>query len=434
MVVTRAPSEPFSVVRPTLDAMLAQRFPHDTWLADEDPTEEVERWCVEHGVFISTRKNAADYHRDCWPRRAKCKEGNLAYFYDHYGYDLYDFVAQLDADHVPEAGYLEAILRPFLDDTVGYVSAPSICDKNASTSWTARGRLFSEAVMHGPLQSGYSDGFAPLCIGSHYAVRTTALRHIGGLGPELAEDHSTTLLMNACGWRGVHSPDALAHGDGPATLADCITQEFQWSRSLVVILLTVLPKCWGRLSWRLRVQFLFSELWYPLFGGSMLLGVILPVWAILTRQPWVNVSYAQFLVHTLPLCGLSIAVQAYLKRLQLLRPVAVPLLNWEVGLFQLIRWPWVVIGTLAGVWVAVRNAPLTFRVTPKGECPSACLSWRLLNPYVAIVVATFLPLLLVPHAGAAHGYYFFLIFDQVLYTSALLAIVLIHYHETTQRC
>src|SRR5688572_5768502 len=35
MVTTRAPSEPYSVVKPTLLAMKKQQFPHDTWLADE---------------------------------------------------------------------------------------------------------------------------------------------------------------------------------------------------------------------------------------------------------------------------------------------------------------------------------------------------------------------------------------------------------------
>jgi len=123
--------------------MLRQTYPHDTWLADEDPSSETLRWCREHGVMISTRKNRADYHRPDWPRRTKCKEGNLAFFYDNYGYANYDFVVQLDADHVPTEGYLEEMLRGFADSKVGYVSAPSICDKNAEESWSARGRLLS---------------------------------------------------------------------------------------------------------------------------------------------------------------------------------------------------------------------------------------------------------------------------------------------------
>ena len=39
IVVTKAPSEPWELVRATLEAMLAQDFPYpyDTWLADESP-------------------------------------------------------------------------------------------------------------------------------------------------------------------------------------------------------------------------------------------------------------------------------------------------------------------------------------------------------------------------------------------------------------
>jgi cellulose synthase (UDP-forming) len=429
MVTTRAPSEPIEVVTKTLEAMLAQEYPHDTWLADEDPTDEIVCWCDEHGVQLSTRRDATEYHREQWPRRAKCKEGNLAYFYDHHGYERYEFVVQLDADHVPTVGYLEAMLRPFVDPAVGYVSAPSICSTNANSSWSARGRLFAESVMHGPLQAGYSNGFAPLCIGSHYAVRTCALREIGGLGPELAEDHSTTLMMNGNGWRGVHALDAIACGEGPPTLADCITQEFQWARSLMVVMLTVLPKYWNRLSWPLRFQFLFSQLWYPIFGGTMLCGLTLPVVAIVTKQPWVRVSYTDFLLHSFPVTCLSLAILAFLQRQKLLRPVEAPLCSWEAVLFQLVRWPWAVYGSLMGVVMVVRQRNVEFRVTPKGVSHPESLRWRVLLPYIVVVVLSCIPVLLVGDAGDASGYYFFLILSQILYVLTLFSIVLIHRHE-----
>lgn len=431
MVTTRAPSEPFSVVQATLEAMLAQDSPHDTWLADEDPTEEIYRWCAEHGVRVSSRKGVPGYHQPAWPRRARCKEGNLAYFYDTYGYEWYDFVVQMDADHEPGEGYLEAMLRPFVDSSVGYVSAPSVCDKNAGSSWSARGRLFAESIMHGPLQAGYNSGFAPLCIGSHYAVRTAALREIGGLGPELAEDHSTTLMMNAHGWRGVHALDAVAHGEGPPTLAECITQEFQWSRSLMVILLTLLPKYWRALSWRLRLQFLFSELWYPWFGGMMLLGTAIPVIAVMSAAPWARVSYPDFLLHTVPVVALTVAILAFLRNHAWLRPTRVPLFSWEVGLFQVIRWPWVVYGSCMGILAAIGRRQMPFRVTPKGVRPPVSLSWKVLTPYLAVVVLSFLPPVLVENPGDARGYCLFLILSQLIYLTALFSIVLIHCHENS---
>ena len=69
MVVTKAPSEPWPLVRDTLEAMLAQEPAHDTWLADEDPTDEVMQWCASHGVQVSTRRDHPNYHNSTWPRR-----------------------------------------------------------------------------------------------------------------------------------------------------------------------------------------------------------------------------------------------------------------------------------------------------------------------------------------------------------------------------
>jgi cellulose synthase/poly-beta-1,6-N-acetylglucosamine synthase-like glycosyltransferase len=82
--------------------MLRQDFPrpYGVWLADEDPDEETRRWCAARGVRVSSRKGVAGYHNPTWPRRARSKEGNLAFFYDRYGYDGYDLVAQLDANLV----------------------------------------------------------------------------------------------------------------------------------------------------------------------------------------------------------------------------------------------------------------------------------------------------------------------------------------------
>ena len=393
MVVTKAPSEPFAIVATTLQAMLAQDYPHDTWLADEDPTPETLNWCKENGVFVSTRKNRPDYHRTTWPRRTRCKEGNLAFFYDHFGYDRYDFVVQLDADHVPEPGYLAEMLRPFADADVGYVSAPSICDKNASESWSARGRLHAEASMHGSLQAGHSGGLAPLCIGSHYAVRTIALHKIGGLGPELAEDHSTTLMMNAHGWRGVHALDAIAHGDGPRTFADLVTQEFQWSRSLVMLLLQYSPVYVPRLPLRLKIQFLFSQLWYPLFSLFMALMFAMPILALFHHQNFVAVTYPEFLAHFAPLSITLMLLAFRWRQSGSFRPFDARILSWEAMFFLFARWPWALAGTIAAVRDWMTGSFVDFRITPKGASEVDPLPARVLMPYAFLSVVSVLPVL-----------------------------------------
>ncbi|MBA8881468.1 glycosyltransferase family 2 protein [Phyllobacterium myrsinacearum] len=433
MVVTKAPSEPFSVVAVTLKAMLAQAYPHDTWLADEDPSAETLNWCQAHGVLVSTRKNRTDYHRASWPRRTRCKEGNLAFFYDYYGYERYDFAVQLDADHVPETGYLIEMLRPFADPDVGYVSAPSICDHNASESWSARGRLYAEASMHGALQAGYNHGLAPLCIGSHYAVRTAALRQIGGLGPELAEDHSTTLIMNAHGWRGAHAIDAIAHGDGPRTFADLVTQEFQWSRSLVMLLLQYSPTYVPRLPPRLKFQFLFSQLWYPLFAVFMALMFLMPVLALIRHQNFVAVTYPDFLAHFAPLSVTLIVLAFRWRASGSFRPLDAKILSWEAMFFLFARWPWALAGTIAAVRDWITGSHVDFRITPKGVSEVDPLPVRVLIPYGFLSVVSILPVLFVGNAGETRGFYVFAIINAVLYTLLLLTIVIQHARENTVR-
>lgn len=433
MVVTKAPSEPFEVVAQTLEAMLDQPYPHDTWLADEDPSDETLAWCAGHGVRVSTRKGVANYQRQEWPRRVRCKEGNLAYFYDHYGYRLYDFVVQMDADHVPTRHYLERMLAPFGDPTVGYVSAPSICSRNAKESWAARARLYAEASMHGPLQAGYTGGWAPLCIGSHYAVRTQALQAIGGLGPELAEDHSTTLMMNAGGWRGVHAIDAIAHGDGPRTFADLATQEFQWSRSLVTILLRYSPALVPQLPGRLRFQFLFCQFWYPLYSGIWALLFLMPVLALASGERFANVTYIDFALHYMPM-SLVLLVMIYRWRASgWLRPADSRLLSWEEILFVLAKWPWSLLGTLYAVRDFLAGSFVDFRVTPKGTGTVDPVPLRVLAPYVAISAGSAAAALLFRSAGTASGFYIFAIVNAALYALLVLVILVRHGIENPGR-
>ena len=434
MVVTKAPSEPFSVVKKTLKALLKQKgYRHDTWLADENPSRETLKWCKKHGVKISCRNGVGAYHRKTWPRRTRCKEGNLAYFYDHYGYKKYDFVAQFDADHVPDRNYLIEILRPFTDPSIGYVSAPSICDANASESWSARGRLYVEASMHGSLQTGYNNGWAPLCIGSHYAVRTAALQKIGGLGPELAEDHSTTLLMNSGGWKGVHALNAIAHGEGPATFADFAIQEFQWSRSLVTILLEYSSTYLPTLSWRMKFQFLFSQLWYPMFSVIMLVMFMLPIFALSTGLHFVNVTYFNFFIHIVPISIVLIMLAFWWRSTGTYRPYDAKITSWESLAFLFARWPWSLIGSLAALRDQLAGSFVDFRITPKGSIESEYLPYRFLVPYAFLSLASSLSALFISDAGTASGFYLFLIINAVIYGLLLAQISIQHARENRLR-
>lgn len=434
-IVTKAPSEPWDTARRTLERMLRQDYPYpyDVWIADEKPSDETLVWCAQNGVKVSTRQGVDAYHRATWPRRTKCKEGNLAYFYDGIGYQSYDVVAQLDCDHVPEPGYLAAVVRPFADPAVGYVAAPSMCDLNAKASWAARGRLYWEAVWHGPVQLGHNGGLAPVCIGSHYAVRTKALKEIGGIGPELAEDFSTSFLLNSAGWQGAFAIDAEAHGDGPMTFTDMLTQEFQWSRSLTMVLFGLVPPHLRRIRGVLKTRFGFALAYYPIISTVFSVGLLLPPLAVLTGIQWVHVSYPSFLMHLASVSVWLVLVLWILRRRGLTRPADAPVLAWENWLFVLTGWPYVVRGVIAGTIGVIRPKPVTFKVTPKGMGGMPTLPTPLMAPYLGITLTLSGIAIYGELADRVIGYVFLCLMGAFSYAMVSLTVPLLHIRESARK-
>ncbi|MEV6347625.1 glycosyltransferase family 2 protein [Actinoplanes sp. NPDC051851] len=433
-VVTRAPSEPWPVARRTLQAMLGQRIPftYDTWLCDERPDDEIREWCAANGVELSTRMDEPDYHRTEWPRRTRCKEGNLAWFYDNGGYDRYDVVSQLDCDHVPEPDYLSEMVRPFADPAIGFVGAPSVCDANASTSWAARSRLYREGFFHGAFQAGHNDGLAPVCIGSHYAVRTDALRDIGGIGPELAEDFSTSFLLTSAGWQGAFALDAAASGDGPHTFAAMITQEFQWSRSLQTLAYDLVPGHLPRLPWRLRIRYGNALLHYLLLAIATVAGLSLPPIAAVTGINWVHVNYVEFLIRWGAIAAWPLAVVLLLRRRGLLRPRHAPVLSWEAWLGALSRWPYVTWGVAAATLTKLRPRQITFKVTPKTRDGLEPLRVFTILPYAVIVLVLGTAALIGEQNPRVVGYVFLCLLGGLSYALVGLAVCVLHAYEITR--
>jgi cellulose synthase (UDP-forming) len=430
MIVAKAPSEPWSVAKRTLTGMLEDdSFPHDTWIADEDPTEESRAWCGEHGVKISCRKGIPEYNNLDFPRRMKCKEGNLAYFYDHWGYKDYDFVIQTDCDHKPEKNYLKAILPPFTDPKIGYVSAPSICDYNAKHSWVARARLWTEAILHGTMQAGCYGSWAPMCIGSHFAVRTSALKEIGGLGPELSEDHSTTFLFCAAGWKGVHALDAIASGRGPESFKDGMIQELQWSRSLIILFLTLTPKHIHRFTPKMKFQFLFSQLWYFMYTMSFAGAFLISPIALLLGCAFMNINFWAFFFASLGPTGFCICVADWLRKQGLLRPHNARLISWETALFPIARWPivlWAIIDAFKMTYFRNRRI---WKVTPKKKEDTA-LPLRILVPYLTLIGVSFLAAFCFPPNSHTVYYYAFNILNGLEY---IFLLGLIHLFNRKER-
>ena len=384
MIVTKAPCEPWAVVERTLRGMLGQdtcrdscaRVVVDVWLADEDPSAGTLAWCAFNGVRVSCRKGVAGYHNPDWPRRTRCKEGNLAFFYDTHGYKEYDFVFQFDSDHTPDHDYLAHSLPAFADPRVAYVAMPSI---NRAGSWISEARQTQEAWYYGPSQMSYSYSYMPMMTGSHYAVRTSALRSAGGIGPELDEDMTTTMMFAAAGFRGVYAGNAIAFGDGPETFDDAAKQEFQWAKSAVICYVRwrklIFPRTWTAMGLGTWFRVFVVRTWYPLqllwFVFLWAFGAPLAVFATGGRG-WCapgscHLSLLNLMLRLLPIAVCQWSLELLARRNDWLRARGTPFWSVDLVVYRVVRPVWISMGLVAGLLELAFGKVPSFGVTPKGR-------------------------------------------------------------------
>jgi hypothetical protein len=107
-----------------------------------------------------------------------------------------------------------------------------------------------------------------------------------------------------------------------------------------MILLKYSPIYVPRLSGKLRFQFLFSQLWYPLFALFMGLGFAMPILALARDTNFVAVTYPAFFAHFAPMSIILIVLACQWRSSGSFRPYDAKVLAWEVILFLFARWPW----------------------------------------------------------------------------------------------
>ncbi|MFH1777534.1 MAG: UDP-glucose 4-epimerase GalE [Candidatus Omnitrophota bacterium] len=435
MVVLCVPTvEAVDILEETVKGMVNVTYPHDVWVVEDGPvdadiTPSIIALCEKYGVKYWTRKKRPEYHQTTWPFQTKTKSGNFNSWLDDVGYDNYDYVVQLDTDHVPKSNYLDKVLGYFRDSKIAYVAAPSIY-RNLN-NWIARASSETSMVFVGVLQPGWF-GWAktPIIIGSHAAYRVSALREIGGFAQSRAEDHLDTLKFASSGYAGVYIPEVIAEGLGPETFSDYGMQEHQWAMSMMQILLTYYKKLQSGLNWKQKIIFIFTETWYLLYSLSLFTLIILPIIALVTNAPIVSVRFLTFFFFYLPVTLLTsiFFIWAFMKKWTLPHHF----LSWRVILAQTARWTFVIVGILnAFKSTYFKGGTFNYIVTPKGKSyeKGEPLPLRSLAAFIILVVistTTVLayPLITIDTFPHAQGYIFFAMLSATL-SFALITIVLI---------
>ena len=153
--------ESFEMLEETVAALVAMKYPHDTWVLDEGDHDGVKALCQRRGAHHFTRKNLTQYQTASGRYEAGTKHGNYNAWLSEVGYARYDIITGFDPDHVPYAEFLNHVLGFFNDPGVAYVQAPQVC-YNQGASFVSQRRSGGDIFLlldhaNGELPHEFSD-------------------------------------------------------------------------------------------------------------------------------------------------------------------------------------------------------------------------------------------------------------------------------------
>ncbi|HQW51205.1 MAG TPA: glycosyltransferase [Tepidiformaceae bacterium] len=243
-------NEPLSVLKPTVLAALAMRYPHRTYVLDDGRRDEVKRFCAEVGVDYLTR-----------PDNRGAKAGNInAALPQTSG----EFIAIFDADHAPFEDFLVELLGYFDDHEVALVQSPqayyNLDSFQHSQQSRFRGKPWHEqSIFYDTIMPGKDRMNAAFWCGSSAILRRTALEQVGGVNTlTVTEDMHTAMLMHAAGWKSVYHDRELAVGIAPDDLEPFLVQRLRWAQGAMELLRKDNPLFKRGLGWRQRVAYFTS--------------------------------------------------------------------------------------------------------------------------------------------------------------------------------
>lgn len=305
--------EPYQLLENTLSSMVAVTYPHDSWVLDEGNDPVVIEMCKRLGVKHFTRKGSRRFNLLKGQFKAKTKAGNHNSWRKKHEQD-YDFVAQMDMDHVPHKDYLDRILGYFKDEKVAFVVAPQIYAN--TENWIARGAAEQAYIFHGPLQAGFYGQDMPLFIGTNHAYRPKAMQEVGGYSSTIVEDHLTGMRFFANKWKGVYVPEVIAEGEGPGNWVEYLNQQMRWSYGIYEILFLHTPRHLYKLTMPQRINFLVAQSYY-FTGVVSVVSIFLTSLYLIFGYSSGSFELLPWVYHAFPPFAIALIIQFWSQRFYL---------------------------------------------------------------------------------------------------------------------
>jgi cellulose synthase/poly-beta-1,6-N-acetylglucosamine synthase-like glycosyltransferase len=347
-------SESIEMLEATVVALVAMRYPHDTWVLDEGDSPDVRELCARLGCRHYSRRSRPERLTSSGVFAARTKHGNYNSWLADEGYRAYDVIVNVDPDHIVEPNFLERTLGHLNDDSVGYVQAAQVY-YNQGASLIARGAAEETYAYYSSIQmTSFFIGY-PIVTGCHTVHRATALKAIGGFSAHDADDLLSTFYYRCAGWRGVYVPETLAVGLTPVDWPSYLSQQRRWATSVLDVKLRIYPRLAHSMPRTERVVSYIHGLYY-LQGVTSALSLVALCGAL--AHGWRIGIGSSAIVGTVALIGVLLACDFFRQTFYLNRRRELGL-HWRAALLRFAKWPWVLIAFVDAVRGRTRQYSIT---------------------------------------------------------------------------
>jgi cellulose synthase (UDP-forming) len=262
-------NEPVEIVKETiiacknLDYKLKNIYIlNDGYVCKYEGWEDVYRLAKDEGVGCITRQIPGG-----------AKAGNINNALKNTSGDL---IAVFDADHIPNADFLNKTVPYFVDEAVGFIQSPQYY-KNFLNNPVTLGSAEQQELFFGPIMSGKDSLNSAFMCGTNMILRRKMLDQVDGLcETNIAEDFMTSLLVHQKGWKSIYVSEILAKGLAPEDFLSYCKQQFRWARGSMEILFWHNPIFSKTLSWAQKLNYFISASYY-LSGIIVIINLITPI-------------------------------------------------------------------------------------------------------------------------------------------------------------
>jgi cellulose synthase (UDP-forming) len=265
--------EDVGLLRQTLRAAVAMRYPHRTFVLDDGRRPAVCRLAEELGCHYVTRSD-----------NSYAKAGNWNHAFCQTDAEL---IATFDADHVPRPEFLERTLGFFRDPKVAIVQVPqqyhNLDSVQHRVSWKQKRVYGEQDAFFNLVMPGKDHWNAAFFCGTGAVLRRKALEPHGGiLTGTITEDLHTSVVLHSEGWKSVYLNEVLVTGLAPINLKSFETQRLRWAEGNLKVSGFVNPLTTRGLSLAQRLSYTAS-LYHWTIG--------IPKFIYYMAPPWILFSY-----------------------------------------------------------------------------------------------------------------------------------------------